>query len=123
MFQFSLIGLLALIAVFMCLSLALVIFRTGMRGGTARRLSLLLVVEGVTLISTGYIDLFLGPDISSLPWYPAWVEAEAIIHTLGDCAMLALYPPFLGMALQTPLTRPFNNRRVRAGLFIVAAML
>jgi hypothetical protein len=83
----------------------------------------LLVVEGVTLISTGYIDLFLGPDISSLPWYPAWVEAEAIIHTLGDCAMLALYPPFLGMALQTPLTRPFNNRRVRAGLFIVAAML
>ena len=123
MFQFSLTGLLALIAFFMCLGLALVIFRTGMGGGTAHRLSLLLVVEGVTLVSTGYIDLFLGPDIRSLPAYPTWLKAEEIVHTLGDCAMLALYPPFLGMALQTPLTRPFNNRKVRMGLMIAAALL
>jgi len=123
MMQFSLIGLLALVAFVMCLGLALVIFRTGMPGGAARRLSLLLVVEGVTLISTGYIDLFLGPEIRSLPGYPAWLKVEEIIHTMGDCAMLALYPPFLGLALQTPLTRPFNNRMVRLGLFIVAPIL
>lgn len=123
MLQFSLTGLLALIAFFMCLGLALVIFRTGMGGSTAHRLSLLLVVEGVTLISTGYIDLFLGPDIRALPSYTAWLKAEEIVHTLGDCAMLALYPPFLGMALQTPLTRIFNNRKVRMGLFFAAVML
>jgi len=123
MLQFNPIGLLALIAFVMCLGLALVIYRTGMRGSTARRLSLLLVVEGVTLVSTGYIDLFLGPEIRSLPSYPAWVKAEEIVHTLGDCAMLALYPPFLGMALQTPLTRPFNSRKVRGGLLLAAALL
>jgi len=121
--QFNPIGLLAIISFIMCLGLALVIFRTGMPGGAARRLSLLLVVEGVTMVSTGYIDLFLGPDIRSLPSYPAWLSAEEIVHTLGDCAMLALYPPFLGMALQTPLTRPFNNRKVRAGLCLAAALL
>jgi len=116
MMQFSLTGLLALVAFVMCLGLALVIFRTGMPGGAARRLSLLLVVEGVTMVSTGYIDLFLGPDIRSLAGYPDWLRAEEIIHTLGDCAMLALYPPFLGMALQTPLTRPFLNKKVRVVL-------
>ena len=123
MFQFNPTGLLALMAFIMCLVLALVIFRTGMRGGTARRLSLLLVVEGVTLISTGYIDLFLGPEIRSLGWYPSWLKAEEIIHTLGDCAMLALYPPFLGAALQTPLTRPFTKRKIRIGLVLAAALL
>ena len=123
MLQFNPIGLLALVAFVMCLGLALVIFRTGMGGATAHRLSLLLVVEGITLVSTGYIDLFLGPEIRALPSYPAWLKAEEIVHTLGDCAMLALYPPFLGMALRTPLTRSFNNRKVRMGLFIVATLL
>ena len=123
MFQFDPIGLLALLAFVMCVGLALVIFRAGMAGGTARRLSLLLVIEGVTLVSTGYIDLFLGPEIRSLAWYPSWLKAEEIVHTLGDCAMLALYPPFLGVALRTPLTQPFTNRKVRIGLILAAATL
>lgn len=123
MFQFDPIGLLAFLAFVMCVSLALVIFRAGMAGGAARRLSLLLVIEGVTLVSTGYIDLFLGPEIRSLAWYPSWLKAEEIVHTLGDCAMLALYPPFLGVALRTPLTQPFTNRKVRIGLILAAAAL
>jgi hypothetical protein len=123
MFQFNPIGLLALIAVVMCLSLAVVIFRSGMRGSMARRVSLLLVIEGVTLISTGYIDLFLGPEIRSLPEYPVWLKIEEMVHTLGDCAMLALYPPFLGAALNTPLTRPFTHKKVRMGLLFAAAIL
>lgn len=123
MFKFDPIGLLAFLAFVMCVGLALVIFRAGMAGGTARRLSLLLVIEGMTLVSTGYIDLFLGPEIRSLAWYPSWLKAEEIVHTLGDCAMLALYPPFLGLALRTPLTQPFTNRKVRIGLILAAAAL
>jgi hypothetical protein len=123
MFQFNPIGLLALAAFAMCLVLAVVIFRSGIRGSTARRLSLLLVVEGVTLISTGYIDLFLGPEIRSLPRYSEWLRLEEVIHTLGDCAMLALYPPFLGVALRTPLTRPFTRRSVRLWLSSAAVLL
>ena len=59
MFQFSPIGFLALIAFVMCWSLAAVLYRVGDTGSVARQLSLLLVVEGATLISTGYIDLLL----------------------------------------------------------------
>jgi len=123
MFQFNPVGFLALIAFAMCLSLAAVIFRVGVPGSTARRLSLLLVIEGVTLFSTGYIDLFLGPDLRSLSFYSVWVRAEEIVHTAGDCAMLALYPPFLAGALPTPLTQFFAGKRARLLLIIAALVL
>jgi hypothetical protein len=77
----------------------------------ARKLSLLLVVEGVTLISTGYIDLLLVPAVLEHEFYPLFYRAEEITHTLGDCAILALYPPFLAAALRTPLTRPFASTK------------
>jgi hypothetical protein len=123
MFQFNPVGLLALLAFAMCVSLAVVLFRVGIPGSTARRLSLLLAIEGVTLFSTGYIDLFFGPEIRSLQHYSAWVRFEGIVHTMGDCAMLALYPPFLAAALPTPLTRPFLGKRVRITLMISASVL
>jgi len=123
MLQFNPVGLLALLAFVMCLSLAAVIFRVGIPGSTARRLSLLLVIEGVTLFSTGYMDLFLGPDIRTLQYYSTWVRFEEIVHTLGDCAMLALYPPFLAAALPTPLTRPFARKSVRIALLVSASLL
>jgi hypothetical protein len=123
MFQFSPIGILALVAVALCWSLALVLYRVGIAGGTARKLSLLLFVEGVTLISTGYIDLFLTATARAHHLYPAWYQAEEIIHTLGDCAMLALYPPFLAAALKTRLTRPFADRGMKIGLALASTAL
>ena len=59
MFQFSPNGILTLVALAMCWSLAVVLYCVGATGSVARKLSLLLVVEGATLISTGYLDLFL----------------------------------------------------------------
>jgi len=123
MFQPSPVGFLALAAVAMCWSLAVLLLRTGAPGSVARQLALLLVVEGVTLISTGYIDLFISPATHAQGWYPGFVQFEAIVHTLGDCAMLALYPPFLAAALQTRLTRPFAGRRMRLGLGIASIAL
>jgi len=123
MFQFNPVGFLALIAFAMCISLAVVIFRAGIPGSTARRLSLLLVIEGVTLISTGYIDLLLGPGIRSLANYSTWVRIEEIVHTMGDCAMLALYPPFLAAALPTLLTRHFAGKKARVTLMLAASVL
>jgi hypothetical protein len=54
MLQFSAIGTLALVALAMCWCLAVVVFRVSSAGSVGRQLSLLLVVEGTTLISTGY---------------------------------------------------------------------
>jgi hypothetical protein len=93
-----------------------VLFRVGLPGSTARMLSLLLLLEGITLgTSSATHSIFLSYDDVVLQ-YP-WVDAIfGITHTFGDCGMLALYPPFFAAALQTPLTRPFLNRRVRMGL-------
>ena len=77
----------------------------------------MLVVEGVTLISTGFIDLFL------VATYPRWIQFEQIVHTLGDCAMLALYPPFLAVALQTKLTRPFASTRMQIAIALASLAL
>ena len=116
MFQSDPYGIVAFIAFAMCLGLAVILRRVGMPGSVARMLSLLLVVEGVTLISTGFIDLFLTPATQEASWYPGWLKAEEFVHTIGDCAMLALYPPFLAAALQTKLTRPFANKRMQLAI-------
>ncbi len=123
MLQFSWTGFLAFVALAMCWSLAVLLYRVGTSGSVARKLSLLLFVEGMTLISTGYIDLLLSETARAHALYPAFFRAEEIIHTLGDCAMLALYPTFLAAALQTRLTRPFADNRVRVALGVTAAVL
>ncbi|MGI9264930.1 MAG: hypothetical protein ACR2QU_08365 [Gammaproteobacteria bacterium] len=123
MFQFSGIGSLAVAAFAMCCGLAALLYRVGTPGSVARKLSLLLVVEGVTLVSTGYIDLFLSPTTRANDWYPVWLRSEEIVHTFGDCAMLALYPPFLAAALRTKLTQPFGRKSVRLAITSVAAVL
>jgi len=113
MLQFSAIGMLALVALAFCWSLAVVLYQVGRPGSVARKLSLLLFVEGITLISTGYLDLFLVASVRDQQWYATFYRVEEIVHTLGDCAMLVLYPVFLAEALQTPLARSIASVTAR----------
>lgn len=123
MLQFSSIGTLAFAAFAMCWGLALLVYRVSAAGSVGRQLSLLLFVEGVTMVSTGYIDLFLTEAALAASWYPTFFRVEEIVHTVGDCLMLALYPPFLAAALHTRLTAPFGTRRARKVLLALAAVL
>lgn len=123
MFQFNGIGFLALIATAMCWSLAVVLFRVGAPASVARKLSLLLLVEGGTLVTSGYIDLMMTAELTERAWYDAWFQAEFIAHTVGDCAMLVMYPPFLAAALNTPLTRPFGSLKARWALGLWGTLL
>ena len=123
MLQFDALGFLGLVAVVVCWGLAAVMYRVQSAGGIARMLALLLVVEGITLASTGYIDMLFTASVREHSAYPTWLLGEEIVHTLGDCAMLALYPPFLALALQTKLTRPFANKAVRIGLAAASLVL
>ena len=123
MSQTNLIGVLGLTAIVMCWALAVVLFRTGTSGSVARRLALLLVVEGITLVSSDYIKMTFDLQDSFYALYPWWERIEFIIHTAGDSAMLALYPPFLAVALQTKLTRPFAGKRMRIAVAAAAAVL
>ena len=107
-----------LLAVALCFAFALVLFRAGDRGGVARKLALLLVVEGVTLASSiSVASLFLDPAS------PNAFSLRKLIHTVGDCSLLAMYPSFLAVALQTPLTRPFATRGAQRALAVGAAAL
>ncbi len=117
MSQAAAVAIFGLIASAVCCALAVVLYRVGTAGSVARKLALLLVVESVTLASTGFIDTLLSPAVLAHSAYSVWFQAaEQIVHTFGDCAMLALYPPFLAAALQTKLTRPFAAKRMRIGL-------
>jgi hypothetical protein len=107
----------------MCWTFAVVLYRTGTAGSVARKLALLLVVEGITLASSEYIAMTFDLLENFAVLYPRWERIGFIIHTAGDSAMLALYPPFLAVALQTKLTRPFAGKRMRIAAAVAAVVL
>lgn len=119
----TLTGAFGLIASFSCWIFAVVLYRVGLPGSAARRLSALLVVEGITLVSSGYIDNTLGLGEQFYASYPQWSRAWFVVHTFGDCAMVALYPPFLAAALQTKLTRPFATKRMGTLMALISLLL
>lgn len=123
MFQFSPYGIFGLATVAVCWAFAVVLYRVGAPGSTARKLSVLLVIEGFILVTAGYIDMLFSPAAIASNWYPNWGQLTHIVHEISDCAMLALYPPFLAAALQTKLTRPFADKRMRIGLAAAAVAL
>jgi hypothetical protein len=124
MFQFDLSAFLGVVAVVMCFALAIVLYRVGEAGSVARKLALLLAVEGMTLGSTGLEVDLLDPAITENWSYDSGhLYYAAIIHYFFDCAMLALYPGFLAAALNTKLTRPFGGERMRMLFLAISAML
>ncbi len=118
MFQVSLYGIMGVATIAMCWAFAAVLYRVGAPRSVARKLAALLVIEGLILATAGYIDELFTPATLASSWISTWFEITEIVHTIGDCAMLALYPPFLAAALQTKLTRPFAGKRMRIGLAV-----
>ncbi|MEJ2516154.1 MAG: hypothetical protein P8102_13180 [Gammaproteobacteria bacterium] len=125
MIQVTATGVLGLAAVLLCFALAVTLLRTGLPGSVARKLALLLVVEGLALLTSGVYFDFLPPELAERLVGSVWDALNFHAHTLLDCAMLALYPPFLAASLRTKLTRPFSSPRARlvlglfsAGLFV-----
>ena len=121
--RWQLVGILGLIAVAACWALAVVLYRVGTTGSVARKLSLLLVVEGVVLATAFFPVMALGLPLSFYDLHPLYDRISFFIHTVAECAMFALYPPFLAAALQTKLTRPFARKRMRIGLAVVSVVV
>jgi hypothetical protein len=123
MFATDLRGILTLSSVLLCFALAVWLLRVSSRGTTARMLSLLLMFEGFTLAtSTSFLYIF-SAGLQMYELYPWIGPVQPVIHYLGDCAMIALYPPFLAAALNTRLTRPFSRKSVRIALTAYAVGL
>ena len=123
MIQANAMGIFGLFSVAMCWVLAGLLYRVGATGSVARKLALLLVIEGAILVTGGSLGLIITPAATASSWYPAYEQVTGVIHLLADCAILALYPPFLAAALDTKLTRPFADKRIRIGLWAVSVAL
>ncbi len=123
MFQANLYGIMGVATIAMCWAFAVVLHRVGAPGSVARKLAVLLVAEGFILVTGGYPELLFTPATLASSWVSAWHQVSETIHHISDCVMLALYPPFLAVALQTKLTRPFADKRMRIGLALASVAL
>jgi len=119
----TVVGILGLVAIAACWALAVVLYRVSAAGSVARKLAVLLVVEGLVLVTAGFPDFTFDIPESFYELHPTVYFYLGMVHHLGDAAMIALYPPFLALALNTNLTRPFANTPARMGLAIGAAVL
>lgn len=123
----QLIGILGVVAIALCWSLAIVLFRVGTAGSVARKLAVLAAIEGVVLASAGFPEYASGLDLvfweSFYESRPTLFFLSGLVHHGGDGLMVALYPPFLALALNTSLTRPFVNPRVLLGLGVGTAAI
>jgi hypothetical protein len=123
MFQWNLWGFLTLFAVVLCWALAVLLLRVGSPGSVSRQLSLLLVVEGVTLWTSGIgYELLSAPD-EFFEKFPAIASINDTLHYVGDSAMLALYPAFLAVSLHTKLTRPFARKGSRIAMAVIGLLI
>jgi hypothetical protein len=113
------IGILGCLAIAACWLLAVLLFRVGAPGSRARKLSVLLVIEGACLATAGFPEFALGVP-ETFYEQNVWLGiGSAVLHFLADAAIFALYPAFLAAALQTPLTRPFGRTDVRVAFGVV----
>jgi hypothetical protein len=116
------VGILGLVAVAACWSLAVVVYRVSVAGSLARKLAHLLIVEGIVLVSAGFPDMAFGLPVSYYESHPSFALFMSLVHHGGDAAMIALYPPFLALALNTNMTSVFAGKRARIGLAIFAGV-
>lgn len=94
-------------AAFVAWGFALYVFIMAPRTRGARFLVAMLIIDGLAVISSYknwmYADRFLTETLGviPLPW--------AHIHQASDWALIAVYLPFLGMTLDSPLVAPLKR--------------
>ena len=123
MLNVTFIGIVGVLAIAACWLLAVLLFRVGAPGSRARKLSILLIIEGVCLATAGFPEFALGVGESFYEQHMWLAIASSILHFLADVSIFALYPAFLAAALQIPLTRPFGRKGARIAFAVVAFLL
>ncbi len=108
-------------AAFVAWSFALYVLAVAPATRGSRFLVAMLIIDGAAVISSFdnpyHLDRWLGTGI----------DLWARIHQASDWALVAVYLPFIGMTLGSPLVRPLKGRRARvllltAGGLIAASM-
>jgi hypothetical protein len=105
-------ALTAMAATLLAWSLALLVVRVAPDRRIGGRLALLLMVEGID-VSLAWQSTILNA--------PAALRVASLVHYMADFALLGLYLPFLALALDAPLLRPFRHKRVELLLRLMSA--
>lgn len=110
-------------AAFIAWGFALYVFIVAPSTRGSRFLIAMLVIDGLAVFTSGDNHLFINPVLESLglPTLQRWM------HQSSDWAIVAVYLPFLGITLKTPLVAPLKHVAVRrlilfGGLGIALAM-
>ena len=92
-------------AAFIAWGFALYVYLVAPPSRGARWLVAMLVVDGAAVFTSGSNYLYFNPVLESFglpPMQPVW-------HQASDWALLAVYLPFLGITLKSPLVAPLRN--------------
>ncbi len=96
---------------------AVYVFLVAPKTLASRLLIAMLVIDGVAVVSSYdnpiYVDRLT--EFGLLRWWQ--------IHQASDWAVITVYLAFLGVAVRSPLTRPFRNPRIRLALLTLGATL
>lgn len=117
------LGWLGIPAAFMAWGFALYVFILAPPTRGARFLVAMLFVDGLAVITSHESHLYVNPFLASmgLPQMPR------VLHQVSDWALVAVYLPFLGMTLSSPLVAPlkrpiFGNTILFGGLGIAVLL-
>jgi hypothetical protein len=77
------------------LGLGVQLYRVGTTGSVARKLSVLLIVEGIVLVTAGFPEFALALSQDFFESYQRLYFYSGLVHHFSDVAMLALHPPYL----------------------------
>jgi hypothetical protein len=102
-------------AAFLAWGFALYVFVVAPPSRGARFLVAMLVVDGLAVITSYSNPIFVNPflvDVLGLPVVPI------VLHQVSDWVLIAVYLPFLGMTLHSPLVRPLKNPAVSRAILV-----
>ena len=102
-------------AAFLAWGFALYVFVVAPPSRGARFLITMLVIDGLAVI-TSYGNLaFVNPFLVETLGLPA---IPGVLHQVSDWALIAVYLPFLGMTLDSPLVRPLKNPAISRAILV-----
>jgi hypothetical protein len=100
-------------AAFVAWSFALYVYIVAPKTRGARYLVAMLVTDGFAVISSygnsEFLDDWLG--FQAIPWHQ--------IHQASDWLLIAIYLPFIGMTLDSPLVKPLKGKTTRTVFLVV----
>ena len=99
-------------AAFIAWGFALYVYAVAPPSRSARFLIAMLMVDGLAVITGYYNSLYYNPFLVSL----GLPEVPTVLHQMSDWALVAVYLPFLGMTLNTPLVRPLKHPQISAAI-------